>query len=239
MDFGQKNKSQYVQDTFNAIAARYDLMNSLMSIGMDNIWRRKTVRIVKAQKGMNMLDICCGTGKMVMEIANAVGASGSVTGLDFSEQMLGKARENLLEYPYRDIISLIQGDAMNLPFNEAAFDGVTVGWGLRNVPDLRQVIKEMTRVIKPGTMAVSIDMGKPSMPVFKQIYWLFFGKVVPLMGKLWAGKTKEYEYLYNSACEFESQQQLAAIFTECGLTNVGYKNLMGGAIAIVYGQKPM
>lgn len=239
MDFGQKNKSKYVQDTFDAIAARYDLMNSLMSIGMDNIWRRKTVRTVKAEKGMNMLDICCGTGKMVMEIGNSVGASGHVTGLDFSEQMLEKARQNLLNYPYSDIITLIQGDAMNLPFKEAAFDGVTVGWGLRNVPDIRQVVKEMSRVIKPGSMAVSIDMGKPSMPVFKQIYWLVFGKVVPLMGRIWTGKAKEYEYLYNSACEFESQQQLAAIFADCGLINTGYKNLMGGAIAIVYGQKPM
>ncbi|ADY56466.1 demethylmenaquinone methyltransferase [Syntrophobotulus glycolicus DSM 8271] len=238
MEYGQKNKSQYVQDTFNSIASRYDLMNSLMSMGMDRSWRRKTVQTVKAGPGLNILDLCCGTGKMVMEIGKRVGPSGRVTGLDFSEQMLEKARENLLEYPYRDRVDLIQGDAMKLPFEQGTFDGVTVGWGLRNVPELRRVVREMARVIKSGSMVVSIDMGKPEMPVFKQVYWLLFRKLVPLMGKLWAGKAKEYEYLYSSACEFESQQQLAAIFCECGLTNTGYKNLMGGAVAIVYGQKP-
>ena len=95
----------------------------------------------------------------------------------------------------------------------------------------------MIRVVKPGSMVVSLDMGKPTMPVFKQLYWLYFKKVVPLLGKIWAGKQQEYNYLYQSACEFESQRELARIFQECGLTETGYKDLAGGVVAVVYGRK--
>lgn len=237
MDFEGKDKSQYVQDTFNSIAGKYDLMNTLMSMGMDNSWRRKTVKIVGAKQGMNMVDICCGTGKMTLELAAAVGPSGKVTGIDFSEEMLNIARRSISQASFNDHIRLLQGDAMDLPFNENCFDGATVGWGLRNLPDLRKGISEMIRVIKPGSMVVSLDMGKPSLPVFKQLYWLYFEKIVPFLGKIQGGKQKEYNYLYHSACEFETQSQLAGIFEECGLTNCGYSDLAGGVVAIVYGQK--
>lgn len=237
MNFAGKDKSQYVRDTFNSIAGKYDLMNTLMSMGMDNSWRRKTVKTVGAKPGMRMVDVCCGTGKMALELAAAVGPSGHVTGLDFSEEMLNVARKSILDSAYNDRILLLQGDAMDLPFEENSFDGATVGWGLRNLPDLRKGVREMIRVVKPGSMVVSLDMGKPAMPVFKQLYWLYFEKIVPILGKIQGGKQREYTYLYDSACEFESQSQLAGIFAECGLTHCGYINLAGGVVAIVYGQK--
>lgn len=239
MNLTGEDKAQYVKSTFNSVAEKYDFMNTLMSMGMDKRWRKKAVQTVKAKPGMKILDVCCGTGKLTMELSQAVTPSGIVVGLDFSEKMLNVARENISSFPGKDNIKLIQGDAMNLPFEDNTFEGATIGWGLRNVPDLRQALREMLRVVKPGSLIVSLDMGKPNVPVFKQLYWLYFKKFVPFMGKVWAGKQKEYCYLYNSACEFESQTELARVFKQCGLTGTGYINLFGGVVAIVYGQKPV
>lgn len=238
MEFSGKDKATYVQETFNSIAKRYDLMNTLMSFGLDKEWRKKAVRTVEANAGMEMVDICCGTAQLSLELAMTVGESGHVTGLDFSKNMLEKAKENLSNSPYCSIIDLRQGDAMNLPFKDNSFDGATVGWGLRNLPDLEKGIREMIRVVKPGSMVVSLDMAKPTMPVFKQAYWLYFDKLVPLMGKLWAGKGNAYQYLHDSAVEFPAQQELANIFARCGLTETRYQNLAGGVVAIVSGRKP-
>lgn len=238
MDFSGKDKATYVQETFNAIAKQYDLMNTLMSFGLDKGWRRKAVRTVEARPGMCILDVCCGTGQLSMELAETVGVSGKVTGLDFSENMLERAKNNIAQSSFEPIIRLLQGDAMNLPFEENTFDGATVGWGLRNLPDLEQGIHEMIRVVKPGAMVVSLDMAKPTLPVFKQGYWFYFEKLIPWMGKVWAGKAKAYQYLHDSALEFPAQQELTKIFERCGLTETRYQNLLGGVVAIVSGRKP-
>lgn len=238
MGISGKDKAEYVQKTFNNIAKKYDLMNTLMSFGLDKKWRKKAVETAEAKPGMKIIDICCGTAQLSLELAMEVGKEGKVQGLDFSENMLAKARENLANSPYRSIIDLQQGDAMNLPYPDNTFDGATVGWGLRNLPDLEKGIREMIRVVKPGSMVVSLDMGKPSMPVFKEIYWLYFDKLVPLMGKIWTGKANAYQYLHDSSREFPPQQELAKIFAECGLVETKYQNLAGGVVAIVSGRKP-
>jgi len=238
MDFGGKDKATYVKETFNSIAGHYDLMNSLMSVGMDKRWRRIAVQRVGAKTGMQMLDVCCGTGQLSMELGKAVGNAGNVTGLDFSQKMLDVAKRSLTQSSNPCHIHFIQGDAMELPFADSSFDGVTVGWGLRNLPDLRQGIREMARVVKPGGKVVSLDMAKPSFPVFKQAYWVYFEKLVPLMGKIWARKASAYQYLHDSAREFPSQQELIRIFAECGLCEARYDNLAGGVVAVVTGIKP-
>lgn len=238
MDFSGKDKATYVQETFNSIAKRYDLMNTLMSFGLDKGWRRKAVHTAEVKPGMHIIDVCCGTGQLSMEIAGTLGSLGKVTGLDFSENMLEKARESINTSPYQSMITLMQGDAMQLPFPDNTFDGATVGWGLRNLPNLEQGVREMLRVVKPGSMVVSLDMAKPTLPLFKQLYWLYFEKLVPWMGKIWAGKAKAYQYLHDSAVEFPPQQELAQIFARCGLVETRYQNLFGGVVAIVSGRKP-
>jgi demethylmenaquinone methyltransferase / 2-methoxy-6-polyprenyl-1,4-benzoquinol methylase len=238
MDFAGKDKSAYVQETFNSIAKRYDLMNTLMSFGLDKGWRKKAVRAVGAETGMKIVDLCCGTGQLSLELAITVEKKGHVTGLDFSQNMLEKAKENVSNTSHLETIEFIQGDAMNLPFEDNTFDGATVGWGLRNLPDLEKGIREMIRVVKPGCMVVSLDMAKPTLPVFKQGYWLYFEKLVPLMGKIWAGKAKAYQYLHDSTREFPAQQELAQLFAQSGLIETRYENLAGGVVAIVSGRKP-
>ncbi len=238
MDFAGKDKATYVEETFDSIAKNYDLMNSLMSMGMDKRWRRFTVKRVGAKPGMHMLDVCCGTGQLSMELSKAVGSEGKVTGIDFSKNMIEIAKTSLRQSANPGQIQFVQGDAMKLPFPDQSYDGATVGWGLRNLPDLRQGIREMVRVVKPGAKVVSLDMGKPSLPVFKQVYWLYFKRIVPLMGKIWAKKASAYQYLFDSAREFPPQAELAQIFTECGLIDAHFDNLAGGVVAVVTGTKP-
>lgn len=233
-----ENKEGYIRDLFNNIAARYDLLNSLMTLGMDNRWRRFAVSRAQIGPGSKVLDICCGTGKITLELARTVGEKGHVTGLDFSEKMLDVAQQTVALSGLGNRITLIQGNAMNLPFADNSFDAATVGWGLRNVPDIFRVVEEMERVVKPGGMVVSLDMAKPEIPVFKQIYWLYFEKAVPFMGKIWAKKESAYNYLHNSAKAFLHQKELAALFQKAGLTDACYHNLCGGVVAVVEGRKP-
>lgn len=239
MDFAGKDKATYVKETFNSIAGHYDLMNTFMSLGMDKRWRRIAVQRVGAKPGMHILDVCCGTGQLSMELGNAVGAKGNVTGLDFSQKMLDVAKRSLTKSLNKDRIRFVQGNAMKLPFSNNMFDGATIGWGLRNLPDLREGIKEMIRTVKPGGKIVSLDMAKPTFPVFKQAYWVYFEKLVPFMGKIWARKASAYQYLHDSAREFPAQDELVRIFAECGLVDTQFKNLAGGVVAIVHGTKPI
>lgn len=234
----KEHKERFVRDMFNSIARRYDLMNSLMSLGLDHSWRRFAVQRAGLAPGGEGLDICCGTGMIVMEQARVAGASGRVTGLDFSEQMLVVAQENLKAFELRDTIRLIRGNAMKLPFEDNSFDCVTVGWGLRNVPDIAGALAEMVRVVRPGGKVVSLDMAQPTAPVFKQLYWLCFDKIIPAMGKLWAGNRNAYEYLHESAQVFPPQWELAEMFSRAGLANAGFHNLAGGVVAVVEGKKP-
>ena len=162
----------------------------------------------------------------------------SITGLDFSENMIGVARQNIKDFEFKDSIQFVQGDAMNLPFADNTFDCATVGWGLRNIPDLRQAVQEMARVVKPGGKVLSLDMAQPMTPVFKELYWLGFNKVVPAVGRLLSGNKKAYAYLHDSAKVFVHQKELADIFAKAGLVESRYINLCGGVVAIVEGRKP-
>lgn len=234
----KENKAKYVQETFNSIASNYDLMNKLMTFGLDKSWRRLAVKRSELKEGGTGLDVCCGTGMLTMEQARAAGPAGRIIGLDFSENMIAVARQNIRDFEFKDSIQFIQGDAMDLPFENNAFDCVTVGWGLRNVPDILKTVQEMARVVKPGGKVISLDMAQPTAPVFREFYWLCFNRVIPAMGKLFSGNKKAYDYLHDSAKAFVHQKELASIFANAGLVETRYLNLCGGVVAIVEGRKP-
>lgn len=238
MELPSKNqKERYVREMFNGIAKKYDLMNSLMSLGMDRSWRKYAIHRARITKGMNVLDVCCGTAEFTLEIARTVGPSGHVTGLDFSEEMLAVGAQKVQDSDCQSRIKLIQGNAMDLPFADNMFDAVIVGWGLRNVPDIDRTLQEMQRVVRPGGWVVSLDMAKPSAPIFKQVYWLYFNWLVPILGKMTAKKQSAYQYLHDSSRAFDSQQQLTHRFHKIGLIKTDFHNLMGGVVAVVEGQK--
>jgi len=236
---GSEGKSKYVRETFNSIAKSYDLINTLMTFGLDKSWRRLAVKLSELKEGGTGLDVCCGTGMLTIEQARAAGPAGIITGLDFSENMIGIARQNTRDFSLKDNIRFIQGDAMDLPFENDVFDCATVGWGLRNVPDVFKAVQEMARVVKPGGMVISLDMAQPTAPVFREFYWLCFDRVIPAVGNLLAGNKKAYKYFYSSSRGFMRQQELADLFARAGLTETRFLNLCGGVVAIVKGRKPL
>jgi demethylmenaquinone methyltransferase/2-methoxy-6-polyprenyl-1,4-benzoquinol methylase len=180
------------------------------------------------------LDICCGTADWTISLAEAVGPNGKVIGLDFSENMLSIGKKKTVDYPN---IQLIHGNAMELSFPDNSFDFVTIGFGLRNVPDYLQVLKEMKRVVKPNGMVVCLETSQPTLPVFKQCYYFYFRFIMPLIGRAFAKSYKEYSWLQESARDFPGMKELASLFEQAGLTNVKYKAYSGGVAAVHIGYK--
>ncbi|AEF94442.1 Ubiquinone/menaquinone biosynthesis methyltransferase ubiE [Desulfotomaculum nigrificans CO-1-SRB] len=235
--FNGKSKEEFVHGVFSSIAHRYDLLNTTLSFNQDKYWRRYAVKQTNIKPGGMALDVACGTGMLSIELAKAMGGRGKVVGLDFCENMLAKAVENINKTPYVDVIELIQGNAMDLPFPDDTFDCATIGFALRNVPNVKGCIAEMRRVVKPGGKVVSLELAKPSAPIFKQLYYLYFDHLVPILGKLGIGKDGPYQWLPNSLKMFPHQSVIKDMFTEVGLTDATYYELTGGIVAVHVGTK--
>lgn len=238
MQFGQhRDKEEYVHSVFSSIAHRYDLLNTALSFNRDKYWRRFAVGHSGLIEGDRGLDVCCGTGMLALEQARVVGLQGSVVGLDFCDNMLVRALENIERTDYRGVIKLVKGNAMDLPFPDNTFDCATIGFALRNVPDIRKTIDEMRRVVKPGGKVVSLELAKPSAPVFKQLYYLYFNHMVPLLGRMGVGRHGPYNWLSESLKMFPHQSQIRDMFTEIGLADACYYELTGGIVAVHVGRK--
>lgn len=231
-------KEKMVQTFFNDIARKYDLMNTIISLGRHNRWRKITVIQTALKEGETALDVCCGTGVITMDLARQVGSRGKVVGLDFSENMLEVARENVNNLDIRENIEFIQGNAMDLPFPDNTFDCATVGYGLRNVPDMKKALKEMFRVVKPGGRVVSLEFAKPYLPVFKQVYKLYLNNWIPLMGKIILNNENAYQYLHDSIMEYPHQTEVTRIFGDLGFTETRCFELTWGVAAVHVGKKP-
>ncbi|ARK25925.1 bifunctional demethylmenaquinone methyltransferase/2-methoxy-6-polyprenyl-1,4-benzoquinol methylase [Sporosarcina sp. P37] len=222
------SKEEKVHNVFEKISADYDKMNSVISFNQHIKWRNDIMVRMNVRPGAKALDVCCGTADWTVALAEAAGPSGEVTGLDFSANMLESGREKTAPYPN---LTLVQGNAMALPFPDNSFDYVTIGFGLRNVPDYLTVLKEMRRVLKPGGMAVCLETSQPKIPVYRQAFRFYFKYIMPLFGKLFAKSYKEYSWLQESANDFPSMKELAQLFVEAGYQEVSYKSYSGGAAA--------
>lgn len=225
-----------VKSMFDRIAGRYDLMNSLMSAGLHHRWRARAADRARLQPGQNALDVCCGTGDLALELKRRVGQSGSVVGLDFSESMLELARDKSrrmdIEITYR------HGNALSLPFESSSFDAATVGFGVRNLVDLRGGLAEMARVVRPGGRVVILEITTPRRPPLSWFYSLWFDRLVPLLGRL-AGERDAYSYLPDSVRRFPAALALATIMDDVGLNEIGYVTLAGGIVAVHGGTVPL
>lgn len=229
-----KSKEQHVHEVFESISESYDKMNSVISFQLHTKWREDTMARMNVQVGDKALDVCCGTADWTIALAKAVGEQGEVKGLDFSQNMLKVGEKKVESFPQ---IELIHGNAMELPFKDNTFDYVTIGFGLRNVPDYMQVLKEMHRVVKPGGKVVCLETSQSEIPGYRQLFRLYFKYIMPLFGKLFAKSYKEYSWLQESANEFPGMKKLAQMFEEAGLVNVSYKSYSGGAAAMHIGYK--
>ncbi|MGH3102970.1 MAG: ubiquinone/menaquinone biosynthesis methyltransferase [Gaiellaceae bacterium] len=213
-----------VRSMFDRIAPVYDAMNRIMTAGLDRRWRRATARAV-VRPGDRVLDVCCGTGDLALADRDA---GGEVTGLDFSERMLERARRKSGE------IEWVRGDALALPFAAAAFDAATVGFGVRNVPELEPALAELRRVLRPGGRLAVLEITRPR-GVLSPFFRLWFDGIVPLLGKVLPGGAA-YTYLPASVRRFPGPEDLAAAIASAGFANVGYRLFAGGIVALHCGE---
>ncbi|RNA69140.1 demethylmenaquinone methyltransferase [Alteribacter keqinensis] len=225
-----QSKEEKVHQVFESISGRYDRMNAIISFQMHLAWRKDTMKRMAVKPGSSALDVCCGTADWTLTMGEAVGEKGHVHGLDFSHNMLSVGREKVEKRGIENI-TLLQGNAMELPFEDASFDYVTIGFGLRNVPDYDQVIREMYRVTRPGGLVTCLETSQPTFPVFKQLYWLYFRHVMPVFGKVFAKSYDEYAWLQESTQTFPDKESLSKMFTSAGFDKVSYKSYAGGAAA--------
>jgi demethylmenaquinone methyltransferase/2-methoxy-6-polyprenyl-1,4-benzoquinol methylase len=231
-----KAKEKHVHEVFERIAPKYDFMNDLLSFRRHKAWRKFALRKMNIRPGQTALDLCCGTCDWTIAIAERNGGA-EVTGLDFSEQMLKFGRMKVERAGLTRQIRLIQGNAMNLPFADDSFDFVTIGFGLRNLPDYVQALKEMHRVVKPGGRVVCLELSKPVWQPFKAIYYVYLRGILPLLGKLFAKSYQQYKWLPESLAMFPDHKELQTIFEQAGFTRVEAYPLTGGIAALHIGCK--
>lgn len=238
-----------VKELFTRIAPRYDLINDLQSFGLHRYWKHKVIGLARPLPADRALDICCGTGDLAFLLAQQ---GARVLGVDFSERMLevalsrvqrqcadvGESQNEWMQSAKEHVVPhFVQGDALRLPFADHSFDIVTVGYGLRNLADLKSGLSEMRRVTVPGGRLLVLDFGKPDNPVWRCIYFTYLRAFVPMFGSIFCGSASAYAYILESLKHYPAQQGVAVQMKEIGLSNVRIINLLGGVMSINYAEK--
>jgi demethylmenaquinone methyltransferase / 2-methoxy-6-polyprenyl-1,4-benzoquinol methylase len=219
---------------FDRIAGLYDRMNTVMTAGLHHRWRRRTADLAGLSQGERALDVATGTGDLALELAARVGPTGQVVGSDFSERMLGLARDKAQGL---GSVRFEVGNALDLPYEDDSFDAATVGFGARNFSDLRRGLEEMVRVVRPGGRVVVLEITTPTRPPLSTLLELWFEAIVPALGRL-AGDPQAYSYLPQSVRRFPAPVALAGLMWEAGLRDITWLQTAGGIIAIHGGQVP-
>lgn len=234
MGLTNKVPEKDVQKTFNKIAGSYDKLNSIMSLGTHQKWRQKaTEKIDVAPR--KILDLCCGTADWTIMLAQRYPHS-QIVGMDFSQEMLKVAQQKVGRSEAINIV-LESGNAMNLRYADNSFDVVTIGFGLRNVPDANQVLQEIYRVLKPDGQLICLEAFKVETPIVKLGWKVYFNHLMPLMGKVFAKSQSEYQYLDDSVNKFVSIKRLAQMMQNVGFKDIEVTDLMLKAAAIHVARK--
>jgi demethylmenaquinone methyltransferase/2-methoxy-6-polyprenyl-1,4-benzoquinol methylase len=223
-----------VERMFDRIAGPYDLMNRLMTAGLDRRWRAIAARESGVGRGASVLDACCGTGDLALELARVVGRSGQVTGLDFSAEMLRRA-ERKSGGEDAAAVQWVRGDATAMPFPADSFAAATIAFGLRNLPDPEAGLRELARVVRPGGRVVCLEITRPEQGALKGFYSLWFDRGIPALGKLF-DRRGAYSYLPASVRRFPGPEQLGEAFHRAGMAGVRYRLMAGGIVALHVGE---
>jgi len=236
-DVAKEDKEGLVANVFHSVAARYDIMNDLMSGGIHRIWKRFTLEISGVRKNQAVLDIAGGTGDLAARFAEIVGADGRVVLADINESMLQVGRDKLLDTGRIANIEFVQADAQYLPFPDDSFDCITIAFGLRNVTDKALAMRSMLRVLKPGGRLLVLEFSKPKNELLSKAYDTYSFNVLPKMGRLIADDAESYQYLAESIRMHPDQETLQGMMEDAGFANCEYHNMTGGIVALHKGVK--
>jgi demethylmenaquinone methyltransferase / 2-methoxy-6-polyprenyl-1,4-benzoquinol methylase len=230
-------KADRVRAVFSSVAGKYDVMNDLMSFGVHRLWKQFTLSLTGLTAGQSALDVAGGTGDLTRGLARQVGKTGRVVLSDINRSMLEAGRDRLLDLGYAGNVEYLVADAERLPFADASFDCVTIGFGLRNVTDKAAALASMYRVLKPGGQLLVLEFSKPVAPGLKPLYDAYSFNLLPLMGRLVAKDAASYRYLAESIRMHPDQETLLGMLEGAGLRQTRYHNLTGGIVAVHRGYK--
>ena len=234
----ESQKADKVAEVFHSVAAKYDLMNDLLSGGMHRLWKRFTIELSGVRSGNRVLDIAGGTGDLAAKFSRLVGPTGQVVLADINDSMLKVGRDRLLDKGVAGNVVFVQADAEKLPFPDNHFDVVTIAFGLRNVTHKEDALRSMLRVLKPGGRLLVLEFSKPSSQMLSKFYDTYSFNFMPLMGKLITNDSESYRYLAESIRMHPDQETLKAMMSEAGFERTSYHNMTGGIVALHRGIKP-
>lgn len=231
--YGNSNKSkkEEVAEMFNNISAKYDFLNHFLSLGIDKLWRKKAVKMLKSIQPNRILDIATGTGDFAIESLSL--KPKEVVGLDISEGMLEKGREKMVKRKVDHIVSMRLGDSEEIPYEDNYFDALTVGFGVRNFQNLEKGLNEMLRVVRPGGMLIILEFSKPKKFPVKQYFQFHSKYIIPFFGKTISKDASAYTYLPESVASFPEGKDFEDILVQLGYKNV-HSTLVSGGIATIY-----
>ena len=235
---GEGKKKDQVADMFNQIAGKYDFMNRFLSAGIDKSWRKKAIKELMKDKPQHMLDVATGTGDMALTAAKMMMPE-KVTGIDISEGMLEIGRKKVLAAQLKTNIDLLRGDSETINFPDNTFDAVMVAFGVRNFENLEQGLKEILRVMKPGSRLVVLEFSKPKDGLIRSLYSWYMSKLAPSIATLFHQNKKAYQYLNESSMTFPERQLFADILKGVGYSDTFFKTLSLGICCIYCGRKPL
>jgi len=233
----EKEKVRWVRDHFDAVAQRYDLMNTLLSFGIHYLWKRTAIELLELQKGDAVIDVCGGTGDLSVAAVRRTGPRGKVVLYDINRAMMATGRRKAIHARERKRICYVQGDAEQIAFNSECFDAAIVGFGIRNLTHMEEGFREIHRVLKPGGHFVCLEFSKPTSPWFRALYDFYSFHIMPWLGRLIAGSRQAYTYLPESIRLFPSPLELAGMLEGIGFRQVSYRTLTNGIAAVHVGTK--
>lgn len=232
------DKAAKVGQVFTSVATKYDIMNDLMSFGIHRLWKRFAIKMSGVRTGQNVLDIAGGTGDLAKVFSKEVGRCGRVVLSDINEAMLEVGRTRLINAGCNNVDFVLANAETLTPFDDNAFDLVTISFGLRNVTDKQKALEAMWRVLKPGGRLLVLEFSKPVFEPLSKAYDLYSFTALPLMGKIVAGDSDSYQYLAESIRMHPDQATLKQMMEQAGFVNCDYHNLTGGIVAVHRGFKP-
>jgi len=231
------DKGRGIREMFDDIAPRYDLLNRLLSFGIDRRWRSFAVRQLSIPRGGRVLDVATGTGDVALEIARQTDPSVQIVGADFTQGMLVQGKAKIAATSHALRIELVNAPCESLPLPGDLFDGVTIAFGIRNVVDRPAGLREMCRVLRPGGRVVILEFSQPKNRLFRSLYYFYFLRVLPWIGGLFSRRSA-YQYLPDSVLEFPDQEDFKALMAEAGFRDLRHHDLTGGIATVYVGSKP-